>query len=122
MPQYAADPSESDFIKTYDRIMLRFSSHYGKQPDLFIKAPACPNILGDDLLEVGYSAVSLCSAQNVIIAIATNGNKKIRFNNYQNAIYGENTFETDPSLWKFDKNLDESYTNTIIATLKALVT
>lgn len=32
MPKYAADPSESEIIRIYDHIMLRFAGHYGRQP------------------------------------------------------------------------------------------
>ena len=103
MPKFAADPSESSIIETYDRIMTRFQGHYGSRPDFFVKAPAYLRILGDTHTYIGeLSKVGMCSFQEIIIAIKKNAsNQKIRVNNYQKVIYGEQCFGTKPYEWKF---------------------
>jgi hypothetical protein len=62
--------------------MLRFAGHYGHQPLYFVKAPLCPLIFGDKNSYINLSKVSICSSQNVIIAISFNSTNKIRLNNY----------------------------------------
>jgi len=82
MPKYAADPSESDIIRTYDHIMLRFAGHYGRQPEYFIKSPLSPIIFGDSHSYIDLPTVAFNSSQNIIIAISKTSTKKIRLNHY----------------------------------------
>jgi hypothetical protein len=89
MPKYAADPSESDIIRIYDHIMLRFAGHYACQPAYFIKAPLCPVLFGDLHRNIGLPVISFCSSQNVIIAISKTNNNKIRLNHFETTLFGE---------------------------------
>ena len=88
MPKYAADVSESLFIKIYDQIMTRYQGCYGKQPDLFIKSPLYVLLMGAKQKYVGFSKLGMASEQNIVIAMGKNTAKKIRINHYQKAVYG----------------------------------
>lgn len=74
-------------------------------------------LLGSQSPEVGLGTVSFCSLQNVIVAACANGHNKIRFNHYQNAMYGEKVFLNQSEHWKYDDKSDD-YTNIILAALK----
>ena len=102
LPKFANDPEESPIIRTYDLILKRFVGIYGRQPTYFVRSPATALLFGSLSPEVSLGRASFCSMQNIIVAICLNGHTKVRFNHYQNAVYGEKVFENEPRKWKYD--------------------
>jgi len=69
--------------------MLRFSGHYGRLLEYYVKSPLCPILFGGLNTYVNLDYSLLCTGQNIIIAIGTNSSKKIRINHYETTLYGE---------------------------------
>jgi hypothetical protein len=64
--------------------------------------------MGDQHDYVGYPYVAFSSMQNLIVAVAPTTTGKIRINNYQSAMYGEQVFESCLAKWQFEHKEGES--------------
>lgn len=77
----------------YDLLLKRYQGIYGQEPKYFIRSPATLTLLGSANDPINMSVATICSLQNIIICVSTNGYQKIRINHYQSAVYGEKVFE-----------------------------
>jgi hypothetical protein len=64
--------------------------------------------MGDQHDYSGYPYVAFSSTQNIIVAVAPTSTGKIRINNYQSAIYGEQVFESSIAQWHFEEKEGEN--------------
>lgn len=72
IPQYS---EEHKTIEKYETINKRFSSIYGKEPKYFVKCPGSLSLFGDPADYSELSCIECCTPNDVVIALAENGNK-----------------------------------------------
>jgi Galactokinase len=110
------DKFENEHMPRFEEITKRFTKIYGAKPSYFARAPGKVNLMGDYLIQNGYSVVRTCLEQDTILAFSLSDEPYIEINHILPTLYPPEKLSNDPTQ-KFKE--DSHYINCILAGYKA---
>ena len=110
---------ENEHMPRFEEITKRYRKFYGFKPSFFSRAPGKINLMGDYLLQNGYSMMSAALEQDNIIAFSTTDDPFIEINHILPSIYPPEKLSNDPTQ-KFKE--ENHYINYFLAGYKAALT
>lgn len=85
-----AQGSESN-LRRYEKLVQRFQSIYGKQPQFVVRAPGRVNLIGEHIDYCGYGVLPMAIEQDVAIACSATDSGKIELANTNSSQYDSYT-------------------------------
>lgn len=66
---YGEGPLLEEAVRRYENLKQQFVQHYGRQPELFARAPGRVNLIGEHIDYEGYSVLPMAIRQDTVVAI-----------------------------------------------------